>query len=178
MGEEAIKEEQQIADERLRAAARPATVILRQHIRALSTLQPAVTLEPQATVREAIAAMQQAQTSCVLIVDHGQLVGMFTERDVVHTVAAPEHDLDRLLVREVMQPDPDCLGMDDELAYALHHMIRGDYRHIPVVDDQRQPLALLSMPALMAYLGEAFPQEILNLPPSPAHSIAPTREGA
>jgi len=178
MQTEAIHEEQQIADERLRAAARPETVLLRQPIRALTPLQPAITLAPQATVREAIGAMQQAQTSCVLIVDHGQLVGVFTERDVVRTVAAPAHDLDRLCVQEVMQPDPDCLEMEDALGYALHHMIRGGYRHIPVVDDQRQPLALVSMPAIIAYLGEAFPQDILNLPPSPAHSIAPTREGA
>jgi len=178
MRAEVIAEEQEIADERLREATRPEAVVLRRHLRELPTLQPVVAIEPQATVRDAIAAMWQAQTSCVLIVDQGQLVGVFTERDVVHTVATQERKLERLSVHEVMQPDPDCLEMDDELVYALHQMGLGDYRHIPVIDAERRPLAVVSMQAIMAYLGEAFPQEILNLPPSPAHSIAPTPEGA
>jgi len=176
--EEVIAEEQQIADERLRDAARPEAMILRRHIRDLPTLAPVVTLEQQATVRDVITAMQQAQTSCVLIVDQGQLVGVFTERDVVTTVAAHEHDLARVPVRAVMRPDPNCLEMDDELVYALHQMSLGNYRHIPVIDAQRQPLAVVTMQAIVEYIVESFPQEILNLPPSPAHSIAPTPEGA
>jgi CBS domain-containing protein len=141
-------------------------------------LQPSVTLDAQATVRDAITAMRQEQTSCVLIVDQRQLVGVFTERDVVTTIAAQEIDLDRLPVGAVMRPEPDCLEMDDELVYALHHMSVGEYRHIPVVDARRQPPAVVSMQAIMGYIVESFPQEILNLPPSPAHNIAPTPEGA
>jgi CBS domain-containing protein len=178
MRAEVIAEEQEIADERLREATRPEAVVLRRHIRELPTLQPAVALEQQATVRDAITAMRQAQTSCVLIVDQGQLVGVFTKRDVVSTVADQEREFARLPVREVMRPDPYCLEMDDELVYALHQMSLGDYRHIPVIDAQRRPLAVVSMQAIMGYIVESFPQEVLNLPPSPAHSIAPTPEGA
>jgi CBS domain-containing protein len=178
MREEVITEEEQIADERLCAEAHPAAVVLRRYIRDLPTLHPAVALDPQATVRDAIAAMQQARTSCVLIVDQGQLAGVFTERDVVTTVAVQERDLDRVAVREVMQPDPDSLGLDDELVYALHQMSVGNASHIPVLDAQRRPLAVVSLQAIVDDLVAAFPQEVLNLPPSPAHSIAPTPEGA
>jgi len=93
-------------------------------------------------------------------------------------VAAQEIDLDHLPLRVAMRPEPDCLEMDDEFVYGLHHMSVGEYRHIPVVDDQRQPLAVVSMQAIMGYIVESFPQEMLNLPSSPAHSIAPTPEGA
>jgi len=85
MREEVIAEEQQIAEERLRAETRPEVAVLRRHIRDLPMLQPAVTLDEQATVRDAVTAMRQEQTSCVLIVDQRQLVGVFTERDVVTT---------------------------------------------------------------------------------------------
>jgi len=178
MREEIMAEEEQIADERLRDEARPAAVVLRRHIRDLPTLQPVVALDLQATVRDALAAMQQARTSCVLIVDQGQLAGVFTEHDVVTTVAVQECDLDRVAVREVMQPDPDCLGMDDALVYALHQMSLGEYRPLPVVDDQRRPIALVSMQAIIAYLLALFPQEGFNFPPSPAHRIASARDGA
>jgi len=46
------------------------------------------------------------------------------------------------------------------------------------VDEQRRPTALVSMQAILDELAAAFPQELLNLPPSPAHAIAPTPEGA
>jgi len=81
------------------------------------------------------------------------------------TVAAQEIDLDRLPVRVAMRPEPDCLEMDDELVYALHHMSVGEYRHIPVVDAQRQPLAVVSMQATPG-----------DLPRTPPRSLARAQE--
>jgi hypothetical protein len=59
-------------------------------------------------------------------------------------------------------------------------MAVGNYRHVPVVDDQGRPTALMSMQAIVETLLAALPQELLNRPPTPAHSdaTAPTREGA
>jgi len=111
-------------------------------------------------------------------VERGQLVGVLTERDVVTKVAATPLDVDHVPLQEVMQPDPECLQLDDELIYALHQMLRGAYRHVPVVDELRRPTALVSLQAIVDELVAAFPHEFLNLPPSPAHAIAPTPEGA
>jgi hypothetical protein len=47
-----------------------------------------------------------------------------------------------------------------------------------VVDDQRRPVALVSMQAIVGYLIALFPQEGFNFPLSLAHRIAPTRDGA
>lgn len=182
MREEAKAEEQQITQERAHSDARLEPVaVLKQRIRELlPTLPTAVALGHRATVREAIEAMRQQQLSCVLVVDRGQLVGVFTERDVVTKVAATTLDVDQVLLHDVMQPDPECLQLDDELVYALHQMHLGDYRHVPVVDEQQRPTALVSMQAIIGYLMASLPQELLNLPPSPVLSDAkaPTAEGA
>jgi len=181
MREETQAEEQQIGQEQAHSEARSASIaVLQRHIRELlPTLPPAVTLGHQATVRDAIEVMRHKQLSCVLVVEHGQLVGVFTERDVVIKVAATPLDVDHVPLRDVMQPDPACLQLDDALVYALHQMHRGAYRHVPVVDEQRRPTGLVSMPVILDALVAAFPQELLNLPPSsPAHTIPPTREGA
>jgi hypothetical protein len=63
---------------------------------------------------------------------------------------------------------------------ALHQMFVGEYRHVPVVDEHGRPTVLVSMQAIVDTLLAAFPQELLNRPPTPAHSdaTAPTREGA
>ena len=113
----------------------------------------------------------------MLVVDQGRLVGIFTERDVVTRVVAQEIDVDHVQMQEVMHPHPDSLGMEDELVYALHQMSLGEYRPLPVVDDQRRPIALVSMQDIIGYLLAFFPQEGFNFPPSPAHRIAPTRDG-
>jgi CBS domain-containing protein len=171
-------EEQQIAQERTHAEGHLEARVLHRPIRELPTLQPAIILELSATVRDAVKAMQQAQMSCVLVVDQGRLAGIFTERDVVTKVVVQEIDVDHVQMQEVMHPHPDSLGMEDELVYALHQMSLGEYRPLPVVDDQRRPIALVSMQDIIGYLLALFPQEGFNFPPSPAHRIAPTRDGA
>ena len=180
MREETQAEEPQIGQERAQSEARLGSLaVLQRRIRELlPTLPAAVALGHQAPVRDALAVMRQKQLSCVLVVEHGQLVGVFTERDVVTKVAATPLDVDHVPLRDVMQPDPECLQLDDELIYALHQMLRGAYRHVPVVDEQRRPTALVSLQAIIDALVAAFPHELLNLPPSPAHAIAPTPEGA
>jgi CBS domain-containing protein len=99
---------------------------------------------------------------------------------VVATVASASLDIDRVPLRDVMRPDPECLGLDDTLVDALHQMAVGEYRHVPVVDEQGRPTALVSMQAIVDTLLATLPQELLNRPPTPAHSdaTAPTREGA
>jgi CBS domain-containing protein len=180
MREETQAEEPQIGQERAQSAARLGSLaVLQRRIRELlPTLPTAVALGHQTPVRDAIEVMREKQLSCVLVVERGQLVGVFTERDVVTQVAATPLDVDHVPLRDVMQPDPECLQLDDELIYALHQMLRGAYRHVPVVDEQRRPTALVSLQAIIDALVAAFPHELLNLPPSPAHAIAPTPEGA
>ena len=178
--EETKAEEQKSVQERGQSEARLASLaVLQRPIRELlPTLPPAVALGHHAPVRDAIEVMRQKQLSCVLVVAHGQLVGVLTERDVVTKVAATPLDVDRVPLQDVMQPDPEYLHLDDALVSALHQMQRGAYRHVPVVDAQRRPPALVSMQAILDALVAALPQELLNLPPSPAHAIAPTPEGA
>jgi CBS domain-containing protein len=170
MREETQAEEQQIGRERAQSEARLASLaVLQRRMRELlPTLPPAV----------ALGRMRQKHLSCVLVVEHGQLVGVFTERDVVTKVAATPLDVDHVPLRDVMAPDPECLQLDDTLVYALYQMHHGASRHVPVVDEQRQPTALVSMQEIIDELVAAFPQELLNLPPSPAHTIAPAPDGA
>jgi CBS domain-containing protein len=173
-----IIEELRIAHEQMLEEQRLETALLRRHLRDLPTLQPALTLAPSATVCEALEAMKQVRRSCVLVVDHGQLVGVFTEHDVLTKIAGQEVDIDHTSVRTYMTPDATCLALDDELVYALNQMSLGDYRYIPLVDEHRQPAALVSMEDIVEYLVDRFPQAILNLPPSPAHSRPRTPDGA
>jgi CBS domain-containing protein len=151
MRDEAKAEEQQIAQEREHSEARlePVAVLKRRVRELLPTLPTTVALGQRATVREALEIMREKQLSCVLVIEQDQLVGVFTEGDVVITVASAPLDIDHVLLRDVMRPKPECLGLNDTFADALHQMAVGDYRHIPVVDERGRPTALVSMQVIV-----------------------------
>jgi CBS domain-containing protein len=85
-----------------------------------------------AGVVEAIRALQQGSTECVLVEDQGRLVGVFTERDALLKLAA--RPLDGVRLADVMTRDPVVLRADDSMAVAIHKMAVGGFRHIPLVD--------------------------------------------
>ena len=178
MSQDIVSEEERIAAQRNLDEARLVTSVLRRPIRALRTLADAITCDRTAPVRHAIETMQQRHIGCLLVVHQGRLVGVFTERDVLTKVSARDLDIDRTRVEDLMTPDPECLRPDDELVYALNQMHMGGYRHIPLVDDAGQPVGVVSMRDMVGAVVEVFPEEILNLPPSPSHGISSDREGA
>jgi CBS domain-containing protein len=178
MNEEIIREEEAIERERAKQASQFSTDIMSRPIRNLPTLKPAITLSQHVSVREAVEKMNQGRVGCVLVEDKGQLVGVFTERDVLTKVATRRLDVDRTTLEDVMTPDPEFLTPDDGIAYALNKMSVGGYRHIPLVDDHGRPTGVVAMRNIVDYLVDLFPDKVLNLPPSPALGIARSREGA
>lgn len=178
MSDDIFEEELKIADKQASDEARLAAVGLQRTIGESLTLQPAITCERHITVRQAIETMQRERIGCILVVEPPRLVGVFTERDVLTKVAAQAVNIDQQQVDTLMTPDPECLRRDNELVYALNQMSVGGYRHIPILDEQGWPIGVVSMRDIVDYLSNLFPQDVLNLPPSPTHGIPRTPEGA
>ena len=111
--------------------------------------------------------MNEHRIGCVLVVEAGRLVGIFTERDVLTKVVTAGRDIDTTPVGEVMTRDPECLTLDDGIAYALNMMSVGGFRHIPLVDADGYPTGMVAMRDIVDYIVDLFPEEVLNLPPSP-----------
>jgi CBS domain-containing protein len=124
------------ADERLRVAARPFKEFAMQRTIVPDIIhnQVLVFAEETTTAREAAQRMADHKVSAVMIVDHGELCGIFTERDLAVKVVAANLDPDRVRLAEVMTRNPDTLRPDDTARSALEKMSRGGYRHLPVLD--------------------------------------------
>ena len=149
---------------------------IQQPIRTLELLTAAC-VDISATVDTAIAVMQDRKTGCVLITRHDVLIGILTERDVLLKLTNRMYDLSEVPVASVMTRSPEALRPDDTIAYAMNLMSVGGYRHVPIVDDDRKPLSVLSIRNVVSYIVEHFPDEIINLPPRPLRSTS-EREGA
>jgi PAS domain S-box-containing protein len=112
-------------------------------------------LTPDTSVLEAIAQMNQirtvgssaerdrstqlqihARSSCVLIVEDRQLIGLLTERDVVRLIADCQ-DLANLVIRDVMTADLVTLKLSvfTDISVAIDLLDRHQLCYLPVVDD-------------------------------------------
>jgi CBS domain-containing protein len=135
-------------------------------------LRKPVTLEGVQTLQEAITFMQLKQFGCVLITKNEKLAGILTERDIIARALAEGKNPERTQINEIMTPNPESVQPDDSIAYVMNAMHVGGYRHVPVVDEQNVPLAVISVKDVVGFIVENFSQEILNLPPHPLRSAA------
>jgi len=133
---------------------------------------PAALVADSATIESVIQLMLERGLGAVLVQREGRIAGIFTERDVLRRVVSLAMSRERP-VAEVMTPDPETLGPDDGIAFALNRMTVGGFRHIPIVDDKGSSPAVLSQRDVVNFIVSRLPSRILNLPPEPhleAHS--------
>ena len=111
-----------------------------------------VTVLPDTPVREAIQTMLGRDLGSLLVVDRdGKLVGIFSERDLLTKVACLSDPYAPRRIDEFMTPNPDTVSAHDTLAFALHKMDCGGFRHVPVVDDGR-PTGVVSVRDMLRHI--------------------------
>jgi CBS domain-containing protein len=133
--------------------------------------RPPITVEEGSSVADAVALMNREKIGGVLVVREGRLVGIFTERDVLTKIAGRGLDFTTIFVQAYMTADPEALSPEHKVAYALNKMVVGGYRHVPIVDGERRPVAVISVRDVVEFIVDRFPAEVLNLPPDPDHEM-------
>jgi CBS domain-containing protein len=168
------------------ASAKPAdggrraidSCLYEEPIEGLSPRRPSVCLTEDSNVRQVIDLMVAERVGHVIITRNGRVAGIITERDIVRKVVAPGVVPETISTPEIMTRNPVCLQLGDPVACALNQMGLGQFRHIPLVDDDHKPVGSLSVRYILRHFADLFKQEILNLPPSPGKNIPTAREGA
>src|SRR5262245_46137243 len=140
------------------------------------SLREPIIIDAAATAADAVDAMNEHHTGCVLVGSSGRLVGIFTERDVLTKVVF-RHDGPLTPLESVMTLHPETLEAGATIAFALNMMSVGGYRHIPIVDRDHRPVGVLSVRDIVDFLVQLYPEEVLNLPPTPAKGIADSADG-
>ncbi len=154
--------------------------VTRAHLRnekiaALGRREPA-TVEAGTPIGETLARMRTTGGISVVVCRDGRVTGILTERDVLLKVLGREIDT-QAPVDQFMTPDPDTLSPEATVGEALVMMEAGGYRNLPLLDDHGNLAGILRLQDVLEYVAEAFPQEILNLPPRP-HQKMEEPEGA
>ncbi len=130
-------------------------------IRDIIKNQTPVTAPPSMMVRMAATIMKERHVGAMMVVDQGQLVGVFTERDALNRVVAEGRDAMTTTLAEVMTHAPQTLGPDAAFSSALELMHDNRFRQVPVVENGR-PIGLISVRDAMGPELESFVYEMLR----------------
>jgi CBS domain-containing protein len=151
--------------------------LIDEKLKVLSRREP-LTVSPGTSLRSCLDLIHETGTAdSVFVTDAtGRLLGVLTERDIFAKLVGPDVDLTQP-VESLMIDHPNTLHLDEPIRRALELMQTGRFRNVPLVDDDAVLVGVVRPVDVLKYFAEAFPEELLNLPPRPHQRMAAT-EGA
>jgi CBS domain-containing protein len=94
-------------------------------------------IDPEATVLEALQLLEQRNIGALLVMRGGQLLGIFSERDYARRMVLHGRSSKETLVREVMTPEVFVISPETSSGECMLHMTDRHIRHLPVVESGR-----------------------------------------
>ena len=117
-----------------------------------------VTISPDATVLEAAKLMQSKHIGCLVVIDESRPIGILTDRDIVLKVVAGGQKPETT-VKKIMTANPTMVNVNYDLLDAVRLMHNRGVRRLPVVDEHRHLLGIITMDDLLT----TFSAEVANL---------------
>ena len=130
---------------------------MKDRVFTLSPKQPC-TVSPDTTVGKVLHEMASNQIGCVMVVEGGQPVGIFSEYDALMKLNTEAASLSERPISEFMTPNPETLKESAKIAFAVHRMDLGGYRHLPIVSKENELQGIISVRAILDYLTERMAQ--------------------
>ena len=96
------------------------------------------TVDPEASVFDALQLMADRNVGALPVVAGGQLVGIFSERDYARKVILHGQASRETPVRAIMTPNVVTVSPDQDLSDCMRIMTDKRIRHLPVIEGGRQ----------------------------------------
>jgi CBS domain-containing protein len=156
------------------AVAARVPMLLDERLQVVGRNEP-VTVRPGTSLADCLAAIRRTGTgdSVFVVDDEGRLLGVLTERDIFGRLVGgdvPPIDLAQP-VETLMTTKPHHLHLEETVRSAIELMQTGRYRNVPLLDDEDHLQGVVRPQEVLKYLAEAFPEELLNLPPRPHQTM-------
>jgi CBS domain-containing protein len=126
--------------------------LLRDRIETLWPKSPS-TVPHDMPVGQVLKKMVAQMIGCVMVMDGERLVGIFSERDALMKLNVDTPRLSKKPISQFMTASPVTLETSDKIAYALHKMNVGGYRHLPILFNGKLA-GVISIRDILRYLTE------------------------
>jgi len=95
----------------------------------------AVSVHPEDTVQTVAETFTREDIGAALVRDsEGTVVGIISERDLVHAMADEEVEFETDRASDLMTFDLESVAPSDSIDKVARSMVEGEVRHLPVVD--------------------------------------------
>src|SRR5580704_299246 len=113
-----------------------------------------LTTDAGSTVLEAARFMMEHRIGAVPVLRDGELVGIFSERDIMNRVVAAGRAPGTTKVSEVMTSNPKAVGMDETVENCLFMMREFGFRHVLITEGNNVKGLVSLRDILLRYVGE------------------------
>ncbi len=114
--------------------------------------RPVYSVEADRTVLEAARLMMEHRIGAVPVLRNGELVGIFSERDIMNRVVAVGRLPGSTKISEVMTTNPKAVNVDETIENCLYLMREFGFRHLPIVDGKELKGLVSSRDILLRYI--------------------------
>ena len=121
--------------------------------------EPFASVSPDTPICEAVEKLAGLHVACLLVEDGGELLGVFSDRDVLDKVALEFTERRDDKVRDVMTENPVYVYENDSAAATLSVMAVSGFRHVPVLDLDNQLVGIVSPQRITKFLHQYFDDE-------------------
>jgi CBS domain-containing protein len=120
-------------------------------------------IRPEATVLEATQVMNRHKIGCLVVMAGSDVVGIFTERDVLRRIVAAELPPAETSVWDVMTHDISVTHPAEEIDNVRVMMMEQRIRHLPVCDRDGALQGIVSLGDVNAWEARGLEQAISSL---------------
>ena len=113
-----------------------------------------LTTDAGSTVLEAARFMMEHRIGAVPVLRDGELVGIFSERDIMNRVVAAGRAPGTTKVSEVMTSNPKAVGMDETVENCLFMMREFGFRYVLITEGNNVKGLVSLRDILLRYVGE------------------------
>jgi CBS domain-containing protein len=121
-----------------------------ERIRELIKDREVYSVDPGRTVLDTVRYMVARNIGAVAVVQNDNLIGIFTERDLMKRVVSHGLDVSTTIVRLVMTPNPKTISPDDRILECTRLMKENNFRHLPICDGKKV-IGLISLRDLILH---------------------------
>jgi CBS domain-containing protein len=114
--------------------------------------EPLYTIEQEATVLQAVEMMNDRSIGALIVRHQDQMVGIFTERDVLRGVIGKRLDPANVRVGDFMTTRVICCTPATPIEEARELMKTRRVRHLPILDAEGEAVGIVSIGDLNAHL--------------------------
>jgi|SRR5438552_7874466 CBS domain-containing protein len=109
------------------------------------------TIDPGATVLEAVAKMAENDVGSLVVMDDEKLVGIITERHYSRNIILKGKTSPTTLVRDIMERDVIHVRPEQSVELCMALMTEKRVRHLPVVEDTKV-IGIISIGDLLKFI--------------------------